>query len=798
MSVAPAPAPRAGLRRGIAAPLALAALTLLFFAPLVAGGQLYFRDVSQNHYPLRLWESQEFAARRVPLWNPGLACGEPALANPNLQVLHPTTLLFLLLPADVAFRWSVLLQFFLGAAGMYALARELGCRNVPALVAGVGFAFAGPLASLGSLQNLLASAAWIPLAAWAALRSTRRGGPAAIAGASLSAAVVLVGGEPVLIATAFVLGALLVGLDPRRSGRGAGVRLARLAGIWVWGAAAAAAQILPAMELLRHSERGQGLSLADAGKWSLHPLRLPELVAPGWIGDPTAIGSAGFWGASLFPTGLPFLLGIYVGGPVLLLALAGLGARDRGRLPLALGGGALGAMWIALGTHAGLYAWMHHWLPGMDRWRYPEKLLLPILVATVLLAALGLGRLAAEGEERRPTLVPLLGLGLAAGCAGLAAALWLGAAPAMGLVETLAAGATGPTAAAGLARALAHAAAATAVASALIGAMASGRVRRPRAALWFVALVAVDLLAANVRLNPVLPAGWYDAPSPLLRTVREIEPAGRIYVFPRPDRFSVRQGPADPPGTAGFRWDRRSLRFATPLPAGARLAFDRNVDQVQPAAGTAAATEMAAAASTEERLRLWRLASTRFVASYGEIDHPALRAVDAIRGESSHPLILYEIPETLPRARVVGEALAGGSPAADVRLITAGSVDPGQSVLLPGPAAASARGIPRFSAAQILRDDPADVLVATTADFAGWLVLADTYFPGWTAEVDGGAAAIVPAYGVFRAVRVPPGPHRVTFRYRPASWRWGSALSGLALLGAMAAAAAGRRRGDAR
>jgi hypothetical protein len=378
----------------------------------------------------------------------------------------------------------------------------------------------------------------------------------------------------------------------------------------------------------------------------------------------------------------------------------------------------------------------------------------------------------------------------------LAAALSVGAVPVLSLAEALADGASGASAPAGLARALAHGAAATAVAAGLIWAMGSGRVRRPRAELWFLALVAVDLLAANVRLNPTIPVAWYEAPSPLLRAVGEIEPTGRIYVFPRPDGFSLRQSPADPPGTVGFRWDRRSLRFATPLPSGARLAFDLNVDQVQPAAGAVAAREMAAAASTEERLRLWQLASTRFAASYGEIAHPALRAVDAIRGESTHPLILYEIPEALPRARVVGEALAGSSPAADLRAVAAGSIDPRRAVLLPGTAAGGSSTANRFAAARILQDDPAEMLVETAADFDGWLVVADTYFPGWVAEVDGVAAVIEPAYGVFRAVRVPPGPHRVRFRYRPASWRWGSTVSGLALLGALVAVASGRRRGD--
>jgi hypothetical protein len=65
----------------------------------------------------------------------------------------------------------------------------------------------------------------------------------------------------------------------------------------------------------------------------------------------------------------------------------------------------------------------------------------------------------------------------------------------------------------------------------------------------------------------------------------------------------------------------------------------------------------------------------------------------------------------------------------------------------------------------------------------GWLVVRDLYWPGWKAAVDGRPARVFPADGLFRAVRVPKGEHRVTFRYRPASLLLGGVLSVLAALG---------------
>lgn len=49
-----------------------------------------------------------------------------------------------------------------------------------------------------------------------------------------------------------------------------------------------------------------------------------------------------------------------------------------------------------------------------------------------------------------------------------------------------------------------------------------------------------------------------------------------------------------------------------------------------------------------------------------------------------------------------------------------------------------------------------------------WVVLADTFYPGWKATIDGNAETrIVPANYVFRAIYVPEGIHHIVFQYRP-------------------------------
>jgi hypothetical protein len=87
-------------------------------------------------------------------------------------------------------------------------------------------------------------------------------------------------------------------------------------------------------------------------------------------------------------------------------------------------------------------------------------------------------------------------------------------------------------------------------------------------------------------------------------------------------------------------------------------------------------------------------------------------------------------------------------------------------------------GRPRpASTAQIVEDTDTTVTVDLEASEPGHLVLLDSYYPGWRAEVDGRDAEISPAMGAFRAVKVPSGDHRVRFRYRPASVYVGGAIT---------------------
>jgi hypothetical protein len=86
----------------------------------------------------------------------------------------------------------------------------------------------------------------------------------------------------------------------------------------------------------------------------------------------------------------------------------------------------------------------------------------------------------------------------------------------------------------------------------------------------------------------------------------------------------------------------------------------------------------------------------------------------------------------------------------------------------------------------VLEHTPLSVTIQADSSTSRLLVLSDTYYPGWEADIDDKPAPILRANGVMRAVALAPGSHTVRFAYRPGSLKRGAAISLLSLVSALA------------
>lgn len=75
------------------------------------------------------------------------------------------------------------------------------------------------------------------------------------------------------------------------------------------------------------------------------------------------------------------------------------------------------------------------------------------------------------------------------------------------------------------------------------------------------------------------------------------------------------------------------------------------------------------------------------------------------------------------------------------------------------------------------RHEPNHVTIEATLSCRGMVILSDTYFAGWKAEVDGRSVPIAEAYNFLRGVVTERGKHVIEMRYRPGSVALGALLS---------------------
>jgi len=162
----------------------------------------------------------------------------------------------------------------------------------------------------------------------------------------------------------------------------------------------------------------------------------------------------------------------------------------------------------------------------------------------------------------------------------------------------------------------------------------------------------------------------------------------------------------------------------------------------------------------------------------------------------SDTAVIWENLNILPRAFIAHRAEVMNADAAFKRLQEPGFRS-GETVLLSSGSALDAMdGNRSQDRVEITHYLPERVNISVTTDRAGYLVLSDSFYPGWNAFVDGTATPIERADYLFRAVPVSAGAHVVTFEYRSASLMWGGIIS-IASLAATAIIALAIRRGSA-
>jgi hypothetical protein len=730
---------------------------------LYAGGA---RDVHPSARPRKevdpgapAWVSEPWLAVQHraanPWWDPYDGYGQPFAAAQQTQPFFPLTALAALAPSPRAWNWFVVGRLVL--AGTFAALFVLWFGGRAAATAGgIATALCGYYTLYYGMPHLSVEVL-VPALLWASEWVVRRPGPGSFAAVAAVVGLQVLGGMPESLVLAVLTAGAYVALRLIFERRFGVLTLLPFAGACALGAAIGGVLIVPLLEYLSRSyDTHRTVEVAvGLGGDGLHPLKSLLLqLAPLAYGAPFADlsqGGHGFSGEHGF-----------VGTVAALGALVALVAAFRRAAPPQAR-----AAVLALAAIVAFYALKNQAFPLVN-WvgalpvlklvifpKYDEAL---IGVATGLLCGLGVAaveRAWARGRDVA-TAFALVLVALTAGYAyaivrippGTGSRIFFFACTFALVALLLAAGVLAAPAR------FARTAFAAVVAAAALG-------------QYYVPVYGFIADVPTVAANPY-------APPPYVAALRTRLGGSRERVLSVAEMLAPNWGGAlglDTPNAINALYPSRYLPFVAALlgtPADP-LADDRR-DRFDGFSVPALDTPLA---------RRWlTLSSVRYVIVPGDRrTHGA-----GLRSVYDADARIYEYDAPLPRASIF-HAVRG---VADERRALEALVDPGldvrRTLILEGvPSAPGAAAAPGESA-RIAAAGAGEVALDAQLRAPGYVMLNDTAYPGWVAEVDGRATPVLQADDLFRAVAVPAGRHRVTFAYRSSAVSRGILLTVAGLL----------------
>jgi O-antigen/teichoic acid export membrane protein len=441
-------------------------------------------DLILENYPWKRFVRESLQARQIPLWNPYLFSGMPFLADAQHSALYPFSVLFWILPLEMAYGWFTALQIGLAGMSLYALARVLRLSRPAALIGGVAYMLSGFFLVSVVFTMMIAAAAWLP-ALLACIEVVVRKQeekddvpyspvPYVALGSLILGMQVLAGHVEityyVLVVSGFYAAWRLVGMRRRLGRWRPAVRL----GLWLLamvavGLALAGVQLLPLVELAQRNFRQGSVGYQDVAGWAWPARQGLTFLLPDLFGNPShhaywdlwtrrwvpvtvnALGEpirAIFWGIKNYVEGGNYLGLLTMGLISVALARAALAWSQRAARwwdQTAFFAG-LGLISLANAFGTPLFALFYYGLPWYRQVHSPFRWVFPLTLAAAVLASLGadgLMRVARSGgslkeQWREVTSTPMAtwggrglqrvtrGIALAMAVAGLGALILVG------------------------------------------------------------------------------------------------------------------------------------------------------------------------------------------------------------------------------------------------------------------------------------------------------------------------------------------------------------------------------------
>ena len=740
---------------------------LLLGKTIFTGRALYWGLPAMQFIPWQAYAWEQLREGVFPLWNDLNGMGAPLMANYQLGIFYPPSWLlyvFAAIGGIGALAWAnvvlVYLHLVWAGLGMARLVRGMGGKALAQTIAALAFSLSGYFVARAGFFSILWAAAWMPwVVHYASGIASLVRKDDAIEESSifpvrliLCASAMLFAGHAqmswyiALYAALWVFGGAMVHYGWKE----AIFSLARLGVSFGAAAMVSAVQLLPTAEYLTLSQRTSAVDYETAMAYSFWPWRFITFLAPNFFGNP---GQGNYWGYASFHEDavyvglLPFLLA--------LLTFAALFSRKKqyrlGELAplvrflwIVIGAGLI----LGLGKFTPIFPFLFEHVPTFDMFHGPVRIMVWVVFSLALLAAAAIEKLWHRPVDRSLYWTRLATAG--------GVAVTIGAFLGWYFLQEVNVTFIQATAFAGLWGV---------GAGVLTLMMPIESTNASRKFLWMLSVavwVSIDLLVTGWWINPDVDLRFY-APRREQSELMQLAGDGRVYQ-PASDNYRLKfkrfvrlknYRPAEPV-SAMREIGLPNINLLDGIP------FVNNFDPFAPM--RYAAWMEAMDGLPEDELTGWLGLVNVSVLETVDPEVPLGVAYEEVSHRERFELTDCAMPvQTEEEAWQMMGDIAGGS--------------------RPYCAVIEAEGeIAHFTTNKaasifVLEESPGRVRLSVDSENGGWLVMRDTWYPGWVGRVDDEHVDIDRVDYLFRALPVPAGEHFVEFKYRPISFTIGIIFS---------------------
>jgi hypothetical protein len=696
-------------------------------------GWVWGPDLAEQVLPWFDVQAREWHAHRFPLWDPAMWAGQPLVGQAQPGTVYPLNWVLFLMPLNHGhislnvLAWYFVVIRFMAALFCYWLCRDLGRSRVASFAGGLAFALSGFLGTTNWPQ-MTNGTVWIPLVFLFLLRAARGRSP--VANGALSGAFLgisfLSGHHQVPTFTALAFLGVWLYLIFRRGPR-PDARMARAALVaLLFTGLCGAVQLVPALEYGRLAKRWAGAS--EALRW--------DQPVPYQVHATYDLKPYSFFG-TVFP-GVRRHYDPFVGVVALALAALGIATFWKERCARLAGTIALGAIVYALGNNSVFQGFLYSVVPDLDKARSPSAAVALFAFGIAVLAAFGFDRLSSEEPSPWPRRVMfgLLGFGVA----------------------TLV------------------------ICQAVLFFRELNFPMDQRVILTAIITLALAALFYGYRHHSLTRASANTLLAMLL--LLELGNHAGLEPFDKNDEGRNKW-------LNQVRGNQDIAEFLKKQPGYPRIDVAGEAFAQNWGAWNGLQMRMGALASVTSNVLDSDFFSDRSRMMYGVAytvaapPAPPEAGREVFTGASG--MKVYQRDDAFPRVWAVHKLeQVPDQRAANTTISQRLPEFRNMAVMETAPPKLEACD---SSQARIVEYLPDRVAIEAEMNCTGMVVLSDTYFPGWRAQVDGQRVPIHKVNGVFRGVVAPRGKHVITMQYRPASVALGALLTLLGAAGALVAAA---------